>query len=227
MKTYRGFLLSYVKYGDAHAVVNCFTDEGFQSFFIRNIFSKKSKQRAFLAPLNEISLHIQIKSGTDSLKEVSKMELLKHPELQQQYKAGAVLFFTADFLYQVLRNEQQNEEIYHEISTFLKHLEKGNMNVHYILLTRFLKISGILPLSGNGRYLDPETGTFSASQTHQLLDEEISELWKQIISDIHPYEITVPSELRKKFLDSVFLYYQLHFSDFRIPGSLEVVQQLF
>ncbi len=227
MKTFRGFLLSYIKYGDAHAVVNFFTDEGFQSFFIRNIFSKKSRQKAFLAPLNEMTLNVHLKSGTAALPEISKMELLKNPEFQQPYKAGTVLFFTADFLYQILKKEQHNDEIYNEISTFVSQLEKGKMSAHYILLTRFLKISGVIPLSGNGGFLDPETGTFSSVQTHQLLDETISEIWKQIISDANPYEIAIPSEMRKKFLESIFLYYQLHLPGFRIPASVEIVQQLF
>ncbi|MGS0748846.1 recombination protein O N-terminal domain-containing protein [Halpernia sp. GG3] len=36
----KGFLLSYLKYGDNDAILHCFTnDEGFESFYIRGIYA--------------------------------------------------------------------------------------------------------------------------------------------------------------------------------------------
>ena len=45
----RGILLSYIKYGDNDAILHCFTENaGFQSFFMRGIYSPKNKKKAYL-----------------------------------------------------------------------------------------------------------------------------------------------------------------------------------
>ena len=47
----RGILLSYIKYGDNDAILHCFTENaGFQSFFMRGIYSPKTRKRPILLP---------------------------------------------------------------------------------------------------------------------------------------------------------------------------------
>ncbi|WP_159477840.1 DNA repair protein RecO [Chryseobacterium sp. 18068] len=222
-----GFLLSYIKYGENDAVLHCFTKEdGFQTYFLKGIYSKKNKKKAFLLPLNK--LNFSVNSGKNSgIQTVSKFELIEVNDVYTDIKANTVIFFIADFLNQILRNENQNQVIFHTIDEFIFKLSQQNYRSHLTLLVKILKIQGVAPLLGDGNYLDPETGTFSNIGTHHLFDRENSLLWKLILSSQDPYEIKIPQALRKNFLDSLLIYYHYHITDFKTPNSLEVIQQIF
>jgi len=130
-------------------------------------------------------------------------------------------------LNQILRNENQNQIIFHTIDEFIFELNRQNYRSHLILLVKILKIQGVSPLLGDGNYLDPETGTFSNLGSHHLFDSENSLLWKLILSSQDPYQIKIPQAMRKTFLDSVLVYYHYHITDFKTPNSLEIIQQIF
>ncbi|MDN5476270.1 MAG: DNA repair protein RecO, partial [Chryseobacterium sp.] len=62
---------------------------------------------------------------------------------------------------------------------------------------------------------------------HQLFNEEISNIWKTALSSENLYTTKIHSSLRKDFLDSLLVYYHYHMTDFKVPASLEVIQQIF
>lgn len=227
MFSQKGFLLSFIKYGENDAILHCFTeDEGFQSYFLKGIYSKKNKKKAFLLPLNQLNITVNHNKNT-GIKTISKFEMVELNDIYTDIKANSVIFFVADFLNQVLKNESKNEVIFKTIQELVFELERKNYRSHLIFLVKILRIQGVSPLLGEGNYLDPETGVFSHVGTHHLFDTEISALWKAILCAPNPYEITISKTLRKNFLDSVLVYYHYHFSDFRTPDSLEVLQQIF
>lgn len=222
-----GFLLSYIKYGENDAVLHCFTEEdGFQTYFLKGIYSKKNKKKAFLLPLNKLNFSVSAGKGS-GIQTVSRFEIVEINDVYTDIKANTVIFFIADFLNQILRNENKNQIIFHTIDEFILELSRQNYRSHLILLIKILKIQGVAPLLGEGNYLDPETGTFSDVGTHHFFDSENSLLWKLILSAEDPYEIKIPQVLRKKFLDSLLIYYHYHITDFKTPNSLEIIQQIF
>ena len=227
MISQNGFLLSFIKYGENDAVLHCFMKEdGYQSYFLKGIYSKKNKKKSFLLPLNK--LNFTIKSGrNNSIKTVSSFETIEILDLYTNIKANTVVFFVADFLNQILRNEHKNLQIYNTIEEFLHELNNQNYRSHFIFLIKILKIHGLAPLLSNEEYLNPENGTFTNVLSNHLFEVEISNLWKEILTSENSYEIKISSHLRKKLLDSILLYYHYHFTDFKTPVSLEIVQQLF
>ena len=228
MATQTGFLLSYIKFGDNDAVLHCFTREnGFQSFFAKAIYASKNKNKAYLLPMNELCFTLNPKHKSGALENITKIDLVENPEFYTDIKANSIVFFAADFLNQTLRHENKQEKIYDEILKFLDELEKKNYRSHLIFLIKILKIQGLLPLLSEEKFLDPESGNFENVQHHSMFDEEISLVWKTLISHENPYEIPMKSSVRKNLLDSILVYYHYHYSDFRIPNSLEIVQQIF
>jgi DNA repair protein RecO (recombination protein O) len=227
MISQNGFLLSYIKYGENDAVLHCFTEEdGFQSYFLKGIYSKKNKKKAFLLPLNK--LNFSVNAGKNSgIQTLSKFEITEMNDVYTDIKANTVIFFIADFLNQILRNEHKNELIFSAIDEFIAQLNHQNYRSHLVFLTKILKIQGVAPLLSDGNFLDPETGTFSNHGTHHFFDSENSLLWKLILSSENPYEIKIPQALRKNFLDSLLIYYHYHITDFKTPNSLEIIQQIF
>ncbi|MBT2621028.1 MULTISPECIES: DNA repair protein RecO [Chryseobacterium] len=227
MNSQRAFLLSFIKYGENDAILHCFTEEdGFQTYFLKGIYSKRNKKKALLQPLNQLNISISM-GKSSGIRSISKFELVKNNDIYTDIKINTVIFFVSDFLNQILRNEDKNLILFFSIDEFIGKLSSLNYQSHLIFLIKILKIHGITPLVNVYDFLDPETGTFSLSQTHQLFNHEVSSLWKSIISSENPYEIKINSSFRKDFLDSILVYYHYHISDFKIPTSLEIIQQIF
>lgn len=227
MLTETGFLLSYIKYGDHDAVVHVYTREGgYRSCFIRGIFSPKSRKRPYLFPLRELCLTASARQRSGLLS-ISKLELCDDRNLVFNVKAGAVLFFVADILNQLLKNDEANQRFYEEIAAFLDQLENGNYSSHFVFMFKVLSSAGILPLLSSGRFLDPESGQYGAEMSHQLFDADMSDIFRNVIDHHSPYELRFDSSQKAKMLDALMLYFALHIPDFKIPKSLEVVQQIF
>lgn len=226
MQLKTGFLLSYLKYGDNDAIIHCFTQEnGYESFFVKGIYMPKNKKKAYFNPLNEIQLQINhAKNGAMPM--VSKISLLQHL-YQPNIKESCILFFIADFLNQMLRNEEQSDMIYTAIKNFIFQIEKKNYHAHFIFLFLFIQLQGFSPLTSKAPFLDPLSGCFSHQKTHDLFDEEISHIWKTIHSVQNPYNTKINNYLRRNIIDSILMYLELHFPHFKKPISLEVLQQIF
>lgn len=227
MNSVQGFILSYLKYSDNDALIHCFTKEnGYESFFCKGIYSTKNKRKAYLQPLNEVAIYLPNKQ-TGSIKNISKIELLQNVGTDSDIKTGTIVFFIADFLNQILRNEVGNSDIYNEISNIAFELKSGNTQSHLIFLFKILKINGLHPLNSHYPYLDPERGYFKPEKSHNFFDSDISKIWKELISGVDLYKIRIPSKLRKDFLESLLVYYHYHFTDFRTPKSLQILKEIF
>ncbi|MCY0977918.1 DNA repair protein RecO [Chryseobacterium wangxinyae] len=227
MNSQNGFLLSFIKYGENDAILHCFTEEeGFQTYFLKGIYTKKSKKKAFLLPLNKLNFSVRLGKGS-GMQTISGFELLNLHDLYTDIKANTVVFFISDFLNQILRNENKNLPLFSTIDEFTDQLSNKNYQSHLIFLIKILKIQGVAPLLGEGKFLDPETGNFVYNSTHPIFDEENSSIWKSIMTSQNPYETKIPSSKRKNFLDSILVYYHYHIPDFRTPNSLEIIQQIF
>lgn len=228
MNKQTAFLLSYLKYGDNDAIIHCFTKEnGFQTFFLRGVYSAKNKKKAYLLPLNEILITTVDKFHNSKLSVITKIETLDVSVQDYDIKASTIYFFIADFLNQVLKNENKNEEFYEEIKLLNKMIEERKFHSHYIFTLKILKFFGFLPLLEEGNFLNLEKGEFQIFKEGQTLDEDVSLVWKAIINEGFSYNFTVEKNLRKKFLDSIMLYYKNHFPDFYTPKSLAVLAEIF
>lgn len=221
------FLLSYVKFGDNDAFLHCFSaEEGYQSFFVKGIYSAKNKKKPYLFPLNLLNVSLIKKGNNNSFQTVSKLDLAADFFDFNDVKINSILFFVAEFLHQILRNEGQSNFSFEAIYNFRQQIKDKNFDAHLILLFRFLQISGIAPLHSTKKYLDPESGIFEDEIKHPFFTHEISEIWKTFLSDQYS-EIKLKRDQRNRVIDSVMIYYNHHFTGFYTPNSLAVLRQIF
>ena len=221
------FLLYYNKYGDNDAFLHCFSAEvGYRSFFVKGIYSSKNKKKPYLFPLNLLNISVVKKGSSQSVSTISKLELAAEFYDFNDVKTNSILFFTAEFLHQILRNEDQNHQSFSAIYDFREEIKSNNFDAHIELLFRFLKISGIAPLYNQKKYLDPESGTFHEEISNAVFNDEISDIWKSFLENEH-VKIHLKKTQRNDVLDSLMVYYHLHFTGFYIPNSLAVLRQIF
>lgn len=222
MEKRTGFLLSYVKYGDNDAIVHFFTEEkGYQSLFLKGLYTKNNKKKALLQPLLKVQFN---ESGFGSgMGKISNLQLIGNP-MEWNVKINSVVFFMSEILNSILRNDQQNLHICNEIDLFLQELNKGNLSSHIQFLVLLTRVFGVHPLVENKGFLNPEKGVFEAFETHAVFSKEVSELWLNIL--IEDYSVIMTNSQRKAMMDSLMIYYHIHFPEFRTPNSLEILQQL-
>ena len=128
---------------------------------------------------------------------------------------------------QVVKEETFSSKIYFETERFLVELLAENFSSYIGFIFKILSLQGISPLYVNLTYLNPETGNFEGEKSHLFFDEEISKIWKSYLTDDRVYQIQLNRTIRKKVLDSLMIYYAIHFSGFFEPKSLEIIQQIF
>jgi len=222
MITEKGFLLSYIKYGDYDAILHFFTQSGgFQSFYLRGLYSKNNRKKALLQPLLELQFNSS--HSSKGLPKISNLQLAeKAPEWD--VKINSIIFFLAEFLNQVLRDEVSVEEVYHELKLLLEQLKKNNLSAHIQFLIRLSKVLGIHPLLDEKPFLNPQKGVFDINPSHHLFHEEVSALWKKL--QISSYDVPLTTSQRQQMLESLLVYFQIHIPGFRTPESLEIVQQI-
>lgn len=226
MEKSTGFLLSYIKYGDHDAIINCYTlESGFQSFFMRGVYSVKNKKKAFLSPLNELEITFSTHHG--NLPTIKKVELSEKLQDEVNVHQNAVIFFLADFLNQILKNESQQVALYQEIKFFKQKILEKKMHAHYFFLIRMLLFFGISPLISEEKFLNIEKGIFQEEISQKELGEELSSLWKKILDEELNEDFLVEKKYRKPLLDSILQYYKIHFPEFYSPKSLPVILEIF
>lgn len=227
MEIITGILLSGIKYGEQDAVLYCYTkQQGFETFFVKNIYAKNSKKKPFLSPLNELYFSVSIAQKSASMKSVSKIEPCDILDIHQDIKATSIIFFIADFLNHILRNEIFSNEVYNEILELREQIKRGNYHAHYIFLLQFLKIQGAAPYLSEGEFLNPEEGCFSSTIYSKIFGVEVSQLWKEILRAENPYHYTISPSARRSFLESIIMYYKYHIPNFKIPESLDIIKQI-
>ena len=227
MQTFSGFLLSSIKYGDNDAVVHCFTKEiGFETFFVKGLYAKKNKKKPYLFPLNELFFTVS-QSRSGNMQSIQKIEKFISFDFVDDFKANSIVFFLAEFFNSILRNEEASVQIYNQFLELKNELNNKNYQCHFDFLVQFLSYQGCSPLVEGGNFLNADEGCFSIHQENRLFTEEISSIWKQLLISENSYQIKIPSHLRKEMLESIVRYYDIHVPHFKVPDSLEVLQQIF
>ena len=227
MQKYSGFLLSSIKYGDNDAVVHCFTKEsGFDAFFVKGLYAKKNKKKPYLFPLNEMFFTVN-QSRSGSMRSIQKIEKCISFDFDDDFRANAIVFFLAEFFNTILRNEEASDEVYQNVQNLKSQLNQKNYQCHIDFLLHFLSFQGCSPLTDEGDFLNIDEGCFSQFQESTMYTKEISLFWKSMLSSEEPYQVKIPSSQRKEMLESIIRYYSVHVPHFKVPDSLEVLQQIF
>lgn len=222
------FLLGYIKYGDFDGILHLFGKErGYKSFFLKGLYRKGNKSRAYIMPLAKILVTFPSVEKEGRLLTISQIESGGSSFDEISMKENTVRFFVSDFLNHLLRNHQEGGEIFDELEEFSVGLKDGNYASHLILLIRLLKYDGHSPLLSDGDYLDPETGEFTHEPASSLFSKSTSLFWKTVLGLESPYQHKFSNLDKSSILDSILSYYRTHQGNFRVPKSLEIVRQLF
>ena len=232
----KAIVLSSLKYGDTSLIIRCYTqDFGLKSFIAKGVFSKKKRNTSLYFPLAEIDLSFQPKSNEQQL------VFLKSAQTSYYYESlhfhpikSAIVFFLAEILNLVLKEEADNPELYFYIENSLKEFDQKKddfADFHLIFLLQLSYFLGFYPnLEIDGNLFDLENGFFTNSNSSiNMLKADETVLFKKLL-ELHFSEDsknTFNQSQRSLLLEILVKYYQIHTNNFKKPKSLQVLHELF
>ena len=232
----KAIVLSSLKYGETSLIIRCFTQEfGLKSFIATGVFSKKKRNTSLYFPLSDIDLSFQPKSNEQQL------VFLKSAQTSYYYESlhfhpikSAIVFFLAEILNLVLKEESSNQEVYFYIEHSLKEFDQKKedfADFHLIFLLQLSHFLGFYPnLEQDGNLFDLENGFFSNSNSSiNMLKAGETVLFKKLLelNFTEDSKNTFNQPQRSLLLEILVKYYQIHTTNFKKPKSLQVLHELF
>jgi DNA repair protein RecO (recombination protein O) len=233
-----GIILNSVKYSDSATIITVYTRQfGRISYLIYGINKKKSSCRAaLLQPLSLVEMNVSHVPGKE-LHSIKELQIC-HPYSGIPFNPvkNSVVLFLSEFLFRVLRQTEQDENLYLFLENSLlqfDHLEVGFANFHLVFLIKLSRYLGFEPNFEDDKsmYFDLINGVFQKEKplhTHYLFSEATQNFRSLLSSDyITMQNLKFSRQERFKLLESIVEYYRLHIPDFQGLHSLSILQSLF
>ncbi|MDM1043546.1 DNA repair protein RecO [Myroides sp. 1354] len=231
----KAIVLQAIKYQDKSLIVKCLTKEvGIQTFFVRNAFAKgKSAQKiAYFQPLMllDISFTFKNKGGMEYFKEI-RVDQVYH-SIYYDFSKNSIALFVSEMLSMIVSEQERDEQFYSFIETALLWLDTHDetANFHLLLLVELTKYLGFYPdvSEADCHYFDWYEGVFTDIHVAHCFDAEETFLFKRLLElGFESDQKVFSSRDRKTLLALLMKYYEVHFTAFKKPKSLEILKEVF
>jgi len=233
----KAIVISKIRYRDNDLIVTCFTKEkGIVSYLVRGALkSSKGKSKAvYFQLLSQLQIEESFKANQSLqyIKEV-KMECI-YKSIHTNVFKSSIAMFLAEILATVLKEEEQNLELYEYLEVTFKWLDYQEefSNFHLLFLLNLTQYLGFYPESTNSGapYFNLSNGLFETQKPHtySVFGDNLTLLKKLLginFDELNTIKIT--SKQRQSFLSVLLLYFELHLGSFKKPKSLQVFNQVF
>ncbi len=234
----KAIVLYTLKYSDSSLIAHSYTEAlGKQSFILKGILTKKRGgiRKAQFQPLTqqEILFNYRDKKELQFLKEVKV--IYPYQTIPNRIDKSALVQFLAEILRKAIREEEANTALFTFLETTLRYLDtyESVSNFHLIFLINLTKHLGFFPNdkeSLDGSYFDLETGCFTKHiPLGKYTDYEQTRLLRMLLG--MNFDSIVKPNLdrvgRRKLLDALLQYYELHLLGFSKPKSTQIFNEIF
>ena len=232
-----GLVLSSIKYGDSSLIVRILTREaGLKSYLVKGVLQRKKGKvkAAYFQPLSQLELVVthREKANLQYIREAK----INYPyaNLPTDWTKQAIVLFLAEVLTKVIREEEQNKGLYDYLETALQWLDTHDQvaNFHLIFLLQLTKYLGFYPVTSTNHmpYFDLVEGEFITQQgIHPVLQGNELIHFKRLLG-IHfeaSHRIQLSKQERRRMLDVILTYFEVHLQGFSQPRSLAVLHEVF
>lgn len=239
LETTQGIVLHYNRYNDDSAIVDVFTlSRGSLSFLVRDRRGQRKGglHATLLRPLNIVELVFDYRPSA-SLQRIQELHIAHcYTSLPYDPIKETVALFLSEFLHGTLRNEVQNQDLYHYILYSLQWFDatnEGIANFHVAFLIRLTYYLGFWPnikgrealpffdlRDGVGTEIAPPHGLYLKEEEAAILPLML----RMNIRNMHSFRLN--RQQRNRILDVLTTYYQLHVPEFRNLRSLGVLREV-
>ena len=234
-----GIVFGLIPYNDKTSFVHMYTEKfGRVTYAVPNTRSKRSKlAKSLFAPFTVLEMEVEHTPGREIQKIAEARIHRVHLNLYTDPVKNAVVLFLAEILGRVIREQEQNTNLYHFLLDGIELydlIEEGKANFHLAFL---LKISEFLGFRVNREsyqedaFFDMMEGSFviSAPDHSWYLEPRDAYLFHAVLhmqfGNLSSYHFN--REQRISLLDKIVLYFRLHLPDLKEIRSLDVLKMLF
>ena len=233
----QGIVLHTTKYSDNNIIVFMYTLHlGRCSFIIHGIHSTKSKYKIGLfQPLSILDIEIS-HSPKRELQQVKDVALqMVMVSIPGNVVKSTIALFIGDVLSRVLREEENNEQLFNFLAQSIKLLEtmtEGVADFHVVFLANLSKHLGFFPdnnFSETSKFFDGKLGMFVPHKSTHCLDTEESRLLSRMLEAdfIEMGNLHLNKSVRHLFLQIMIDFYSLHIPNFKNLHSLKILHEVF
>ncbi len=219
----KGIVLSSIKYAESSVICKIYTEKfGLISYLINGVRKKKGKSN-YYQPLSilDMTVYYKQKSSLQRVKEAKPF--IQYKAIPFDIKKSSIAMFLAEVLNKSLNEEEENLSLYYFLETAMEELDSQEFNsqFHLQFLIELSKHLGFYPNNNNDNYnyFDLLNGQFVSKlpeHTHYLTDTAV-------FSDLLKGE-RVDSRIKKRMLEYLLEYYQLHVEGFGKIKSKEILE---
>lgn len=234
----KGIVLNHIKYKETSIIVTVYTRKfGRQGYLVNKVRSKRNKGNAvLLQPMTLLDMEVyhRPKSDIQRIKDFRVAHPLCSIPFKQEKRAMA--FFLTELLSKVLREEEENIDlfnfIYHGIEVFDTGIE-GDYNFHLFFIFQLSRFLGFGPEGAyiEADYFDLLNGHFSDNEPSHgfYITGKTLINWRQLyMLDIESLSLlNLKGNERLTLLEHLLEYYRLHIDTMGELKSLPIVHQLF
>jgi len=236
----RGIVFQQFKYSDTSLIVKIFTEElGLQSYMVKGVRSKKAKLKpSFFEPLTLLDLQVYNKPNQNlhHIKEARVAYQWHH--IPFSIEKQSVLLFLDEILYKTIREESPNKAlfqwIFHQLNWFDLE-EKQFINFHLFFMLQLTRHLGFYPKTESvenlpGLIFDMQEGQFSMHvpfHPYFVEKDTAQNLWLLLQSSLDTLKaFKISNQERRKLLDMLIAYFQLHLPELGNIKSLEILRMM-
>lgn len=233
----KAIVISKIRYRDYDLITTCFTEKkGLVSYVLPGALKhNKGKSKAvYFQLLSQLHIEESFKANRtlQYIKEVRSNYI--YQSLHSNVYKSSIAMFLAEILSTVLKEEEQNLQLYEYLEVTLKWLDHQDKfsNFHLLFLLNLTQYLGFYPNSSNisEPYFNLSNGLFETEKLNLYsVSGENLIILKQLLGtnfdDLKTLKIN--SKQRQSFLTMLLLYFELHLGSFKKPKSLQVFNQVF
>lgn len=231
----RAIVINSLRYADTSLIVNCYTEDfGIKTYLLKGILSRKkgNLSKAYFQPLTQLEIvaYHNNKGNLNSIKEAKISSFYQN--LQTDIIKQSLVIFLSEVLTAVLREEEENRELFSYIETALAWLDSNKeiANFHLLFLLNLTKFLGFYPENNSKKeYFDLQEGKFVDKPiSNYFIKAPQITYFKTLLGinfDALP-NMKLTALQRREQLDLLIQYIGLHLQTFKTPKSLEVLQNL-
>ena len=234
----RAVVLSTIEYAEASLIVKAYTEQfGLQSFLVNGVRKNKSKHTpGIFQPLSliEVVAFFKKPGGLHRASEVNAAPALKN--IPYDIIKTTMAFFLSEVIYKSIKEEEINPELFSFIDNsiqILDILDESVSRFHYCFLIQLTRYLGFYPhgkYSNQSPWFDLQEGVFQESRPNHpyFLEPALSKLFSELtalsLDEIKEFPITATD--RKKILEGLITYYELHHTQGGKIKSHEVLMEI-
>ncbi|MGK7395222.1 MAG: DNA repair protein RecO [Candidatus Cyclobacteriaceae bacterium M3_2C_046] len=221
----RSIVLNYIKFRDTSIISRIYTEQlGLRSYIVNGVRSARSKNKiALFQPLTLLDLVVYEKpqANINRISELRCQEPFR--EIPINIRKSSIALFLAEVLNKSLKEETENQDLFqfiHHSMLILDQQSRHFENFHLQFLLKISRFFGFAPSSGLELISQVKT------QFPSLGLESETDIIDALLA--HPYHdpVNCSNSTRRRLLDLMIQYYQLHLESMGEIKSLAVLKEV-